>query len=251
MLSGIDGYFANCHLFKVDANQPIRSGTWQGARLRSKRPNALHKRARGLSIYSGRLAKESPRHLTHSHFHRPQKDTSVKTPFDSDIWTRMAIDVELDAIDWKILRELQDEGRMTNVELSRRVGISAPPCLRRVKRLEEAGIIKGYRALLNTQQLGFPVVAFCLIGLQHQSDAELKSFAEKAKTWSIVRRAWMVSGETDFLLHCVARDLTTFQTFVIEQLTSTPNVDTVRTALTIRQIKDEGLVAIGERNGSG
>jgi DNA-binding Lrp family transcriptional regulator len=156
----------------------------------------------------------------------------------------MPLDAELDTIDWKILRELQENGRITNVELSRRVGISAPPCLRRVKRLEDAGIIKGYRALLNSQQLGFPVVAFCLIGLQHQSDSELKAFAEKAKGWSVVRRAWMVSGETDFLLHCVARDLTSFQTFVIEELTSTPNVDTVRTALTIRQIKDEGLVSI-------
>jgi len=161
----------------------------------------------------------------------------------------MAIDADLDAIDWKILRELQQDGRITNVELSRRVGISAPPCLRRVKRLEDSGIIKGYRALLNTPLLGFPVVAFCLIGLQHQSDAELKAFAEKAKTWSIVRRAWMVSSETDFMLHCVAKDLSTFQTFVIEQLTSTSNVDTVRTALTIRQIKDQGLVAIGETDG--
>jgi DNA-binding Lrp family transcriptional regulator len=157
----------------------------------------------------------------------------------------MPFDAELDAIDWKILRELQDDGRITNVELSRRVGISAPPCLRRVKRLEDAGIIKGYRALLNTQELGFPVVAFCLIGLQHQSDAELKAFAEKAMAWPMVRRAWMVSGETDFLLHCVAKDLTSLQTFVIEELTSTPNVDTVRTALTIRQIKDEGLVGVG------
>jgi DNA-binding Lrp family transcriptional regulator len=157
----------------------------------------------------------------------------------------MPFDAELDAIDWKILRELQDDGRITNVELSRRVGISAPPCLRRVKRLEDAGIIKGYRALLNTQDLGFPVVAFCLIGLQHQSDAELKAFAEKAMAWPMVRRAWMVSGETDFLLHCVAKDLTSLQTFVIEELTSTHNVDTVRTALTIRQIKDEGLVGIG------
>jgi DNA-binding Lrp family transcriptional regulator len=152
----------------------------------------------------------------------------------------MPINADLDAIDWKILKELQDDGRITNVELSRRVGISAPPCLRRVKRLEEAGIIKGYRALLNTQQLGFPVVAFCLVGLQHQAEADLKAFAERAKAWAIVRRAWMVSGESDFLLHCVAPDLSTFQTFVIEELTSTPDVDTVRTALTIRQIKDEG-----------
>lgn len=151
---------------------------------------------------------------------------------------------DLDAIDWKILKELQDNGRITNVELSRRVGISAPPCLRRVKRLEDAGIVRGYRALLNSSGLGFDVVAFCLIGLQHQSDSELKAFAERTRKWPIVRRAWMVSGESDFMLHCVARDLSSFQTFVIEELTSVPNVDTVRTALTIRQVKDEGLVDI-------
>ena len=158
----------------------------------------------------------------------------------------MTLKADLDAIDWKILKELQADGRMTNVELSRRVGISAPPCLRRVKRLEETGIIRGYRALLNTRELGLGVVAFCLIGLNHQSDAELKAFAERTRKWPIVRRSWMVSGESDFILHCVASDLSEFQTFVIEDLTSSPNVDTVRTALTIRQVKDEGLVSIDE-----
>ena len=156
----------------------------------------------------------------------------------------MPFKADLDAIDWKILRELQGDGRMTNVELSRRVGISAPPCLRRVKRLEEAGIIRGYRALLDAPVLGMDVVAFCLVGLQHQSDAELKTFSEYTRGWPIVRGAWMVSGEFDFLLQCVASDLSKFQTFVSEILTSTPNVDTVRTALTIRQVKDEGIVAI-------
>src|SRR5690606_16581901 len=95
-----------------------------------------------------------------SHHHRERFSFSAGAapmPFKAD----------LDAIDWKILKELQDNGRMTNVELSRRVGISAPPCLRRVKRLEDAGIIRGYRALLDTRQLGFDVVAFCLIGLHH------------------------------------------------------------------------------------
>ncbi|EHK57432.1 MULTISPECIES: Lrp/AsnC family transcriptional regulator [Allomesorhizobium] len=156
----------------------------------------------------------------------------------------MPIKAELDAIDWKILRELQDEGRITNVELSRRIGISAPPCLRRVKRLEDAGIIRGYRALLNAPSLGMDVVAFCLVGLHHQAESELKAFAERTRGWPIVRQAWMVSGESDFLLHCVASDLGAFQSFVIEELTSSPNVDTVRTALTIRQVKDEGMVAI-------
>lgn len=152
--------------------------------------------------------------------------------------------VELDAIDWKILKELQNDGRMTNVELSRRVGISAPPCLRRVKRLEDAGLIRGYRALLDAAALGKGVVAFCLVGLRHHAESELRAFAELARGWPVVREAWMVSGESDFMLHCVASDLASFQTFVIETLTSAPNVDTVRTALTIRQIKDEGLVGI-------
>jgi DNA-binding Lrp family transcriptional regulator len=156
----------------------------------------------------------------------------------------MPLKTELDAIDWKILRELQDDGRMTNIELSRRVGISAPPCLRRVRRLEKSGVIRGYRALLDGPALGYSVVAFCLVGLQHQADGELKAFAERSRGWPLVREAWMVSGDSDFLLHCVAPDLATFQTFIVEELASAPNVDTVRTALTIRQVKDVGLIDI-------
>ena len=151
---------------------------------------------------------------------------------------------ELDAIDWKILKELQKEGRITNVELAARVGISAPPCLRRVKRLEESGIIRGYRAMLDAPALGQGVVAFCLIGLHHQADADIRAFAERCKSWPLVRQAWMMQGETDFLLQCVAPDLATFQDFVMEQLTAADNVDTVRTTLTIRQVKDEGTVDI-------
>lgn len=151
---------------------------------------------------------------------------------------------DLDATDWKILRELQNEGRMTNVELSRRVGISAPPCLRRVKRLEETGVIRGYRALLNAPLLGHDVVAFCLVGLHRQSEVDIRAFSELARSWPMVRQAWMMSGETDFILHCVARDLSSFQDFVLAGITAAPNVDTVRTALTIRQVKDDGLVAI-------
>ncbi|TWF54523.1 DNA-binding Lrp family transcriptional regulator [Neorhizobium alkalisoli] len=154
--------------------------------------------------------------------------------------------LELDAIDLKILRELQRDGRMTNVELSERVGISAPPCLRRVRKLEESGVIKGYRALLQAPALGYDLVAFCMVGLKHQSDATLKGFAAAMEGWSIVRQAWMVSGETDFLLQCVAENLASFQDFVIEGLTAMDNVDTVRTMLTIRQVKDAPVVEIRE-----
>ncbi|MDO9414753.1 Lrp/AsnC family transcriptional regulator [Pararhizobium sp.] len=151
---------------------------------------------------------------------------------------------DLDAIDIKILRELQADGRMTNVELSTRVGISAPPCLRRVRRLEETGIIEGYSAILNGPVLGLDLVAFCMVGLKHQSEANLKSFATATGGWPLVRQAWMVSGDSDFLLHCVAENLTAFQDFVIEVLTANEQVDTVRTMLTIRQVKRLGLVEI-------
>lgn len=152
--------------------------------------------------------------------------------------------VELDAIDIKILRELQRDGRMTNVELAERVGISAPPCLRRVRKLEEAGVVEGYHAMLNAPKLGFDIVAFCTVGLKRQSETNLKAFAASTTGWPLVRQAWMVSGESDFLLHCVAENLTQFQDFVIEVLTADEHVETVRTMLTIRQVKKIGLVEV-------
>lgn len=153
--------------------------------------------------------------------------------------------VELDAIDLKILRELQRDGRMTNVDLAEKVGISAPPCLRRVRKLEEAGVIEGYHAMLSAPKLGFDLVAFCMVGLKRQSEANLKAFAAATGNWPLVRQAWMVSGESDFLLNCVAENLTQFQDFVIDTLTADENVDTVRTMLTIRQVKRLGLVELG------
>lgn len=150
----------------------------------------------------------------------------------------------LDAIDFKILRELQRDGRMTNVELAERVGVSAPPCLRRVRKLEQSGVIEGYHAILNGPRLGYDLVAFCMIGLKHQSDSTLKAFAAATQGWTMVRQAWMVSGDSDFLLHCVAENLTSFQDFVIEVLTATENVDTVRTMLTIRQVKKVEMIEL-------
>ncbi|MGE0847399.1 MAG: Lrp/AsnC family transcriptional regulator [Flavobacteriaceae bacterium] len=146
----------------------------------------------------------------------------------------------LDRIDWQILKEMQSEGRITNVELARRVGISAPPCLRRVKALEEAGLIRGYRAILDGRQLGFDVTAYVMVSLHSQAESDLVAFEEQVKNWAIVRESYMVSGEVDFLLMCVAPDLRTFQSFVIDELTAAANVDSVRTMLTIRKSKDEG-----------
>ena len=147
----------------------------------------------------------------------------------------------LDAIDRRILHELQDDGRITNVELARRVGISAPPCLRRVRALEEAGYIKGYRALLDSKLLGYDITVFALVHLSSQADADLKQFEKFVRAQPLVRECWMLSGEIDFVLKCVAPDLKTFQAFV-EKLTSGPNVRNVKTSLTLRNSKDAAMV---------
>jgi DNA-binding Lrp family transcriptional regulator len=148
----------------------------------------------------------------------------------------------LDATDWRILRELQADGRITNIELARKVGISAPPCLRRVRALEAAGIIKGFTALLNEKALGFDVTAFAMIKLHSQAEADLIAFEKRAQSSPIVRDCYMLSGEIDFLLHCVAPDLSAFQDFIIHELTAAPNVASVKTSLVIRASKHtEGL----------
>jgi DNA-binding Lrp family transcriptional regulator len=151
----------------------------------------------------------------------------------------------LDATDWRILKELQANGRITNVELARKVGISPPPCLRRVRALEQAGMIAGYFAQLDEKMVGFEVIAFAMVGLHSQSEADLRAFENRVLAWPLVRECYMLSGETDFLLKCVAPDLTAFQDFVIEQLTAAANVASVKTTLIIRRVKFEPGVPIG------
>jgi DNA-binding Lrp family transcriptional regulator len=151
------------------------------------------------------------------------------------------VPARLDAIDRKILKELQADGRMTNVELARRVGISAPPCLRRVRALEEAGYVKGYRALLDEKKLGYEVAVFAMVHLASQAEADLNAFEMFVRTQPLVRECWMLSGEIDFVLKCVAPDLKTFQGFV-EKLTSAPNVRNVKTSLVLRNSKDAAMV---------
>ena len=145
----------------------------------------------------------------------------------------------LDPIDRKILAELQADGRMTNVELAKRVGISAPPCLRRVRTLEEAGYIRGYHADVDARELGFEVQVFAMVGLQSQAEADLVAFESRCRAWPLVRECHMLNGEVDFILKCVAPDLSTFQSFLTGQLTSADNVASVKTSLVIRGAKDE------------
>jgi DNA-binding Lrp family transcriptional regulator len=149
------------------------------------------------------------------------------------------VTTRLDPIDRKILSELQADGRMTNVELAKRVGISAPPCLRRVRTLEEAGLIRGYHAEVDARELGFEVQVFAMVGLDSQAEGELNAFEERCRNWPLVRECHMLNGEVDFILKCAAPDLSAFQSFLTGELLTTPNVASVKTSLVIRGAKDE------------
>jgi DNA-binding Lrp family transcriptional regulator len=164
--------------------------------------------------------------------------TNPKTISQIRIRGIMTGKVKLDSVDRQILGDLQDDGRMTNVDLAKRAGISAPPCLRRVRGLEDAGIIRGYHADLDPESLGYTVQVFAFVGLTSQAEADLQLFEEMVSSWPQVRECHMLMGETDFLLKIVAHDWDDFQKFLTTRLTPAPNVSHVKTALAIRSAKN-------------
>jgi len=145
--------------------------------------------------------------------------------------------IKLDLIDRQILHDLQEDGRITNVDLSKRAGISAPPCLRRVRALEDAAIIKGYHAAIDPDALGFSVQVFAFVGLTSQAESDLQDFERLVSLWPQVRECHMLMGEIDFFLKIVAHDWDDFQKFLTSHLTSAKNVSHVKTALSIRSTK--------------
>ncbi len=152
--------------------------------------------------------------------------------------------IKLDKIDRKILRDLQGNGRITNVELSKNSGISAPPCLRRVRALEESGFIKGYYARLSAQSLGYGLTVFVMIKLVSQAEGDLKQFEEACCALDLVRECHMLSGEVDFLLRVVAKDWDAYQQFLTEQLTTLDNIASVKTMPRVRSSKEDVGVPI-------
>ncbi len=152
--------------------------------------------------------------------------------------------IKLDKIDRKILRDLQSDGRMTNVDLAKRAGISAPPCLRRVRALEESGIIKSYHAYVDPVSVGFGITVFAQVKLVSQAETDLKKFEQKCNEWDMVRECHMLSGETDFLLRIVAKDWESYQEFLTNELTAADNVTSVKTMPLFRTSKYQPGVPI-------
>ncbi len=152
-----------------------------------------------------------------------------------------------DRIDRQILELLQDDGRMTNVDLAERVGLTAPPCLRRVRALEEQGAIRGYHASLDAATLGYPITVFALVSLRSQAEQDLAAFEVYIETIPEVRECHMLNGEIDFILKIVATDLKAFQEILTTHLTPAPNVASVKTSLTIRTAKNlPGIPVLAE-----
>ena len=144
----------------------------------------------------------------------------------------------LDEIDRRLLASLQDDGRMTNVDLATTVGLTPPPCLRRVRALEESGVIRGYHADLDGSKLGYTITVFAMVSLKSQAEPDLKAFEAHVATLEPVRECHMLNGEIDFILKVVARSLQEFQSFLTSSLTTAPNVASVKTSLTIRTAKN-------------
>jgi DNA-binding Lrp family transcriptional regulator len=157
--------------------------------------------------------------------------------------------VKLDRIDLRILRELQKDGRMTNVELAKRVGISAPPCLRRVRALEEAGYIKGYHADIAADKLGYGVTVFTLVSLNNHAESDLWNFAKMVEAMPNVRECHMMTGDADFIIKVVAEDWESFQKFLTHDLAGAPNVAHVKSAPAMQRTKYEPGVPIDDKNG--
>lgn len=157
---------------------------------------------------------------------------------------------KLDRIDLRILRELQKDGRMTNVDLAQRVGISAPPCLRRVRALEESGYIRGYHADVASDKLGFGITVYTLVSLTNHAESDLQNFAKLAESWPQVRECYMMTGDSDFLIKIVAEDWEAFQKFLTHQLAGSPNVAHYKSAPAMQRTKFEPGVPIDDKNGA-
>ena len=143
---------------------------------------------------------------------------------------------DLDEIDRRILASLQAHARLRNVELAEQVGLSASPCLRRVKRLEETGVIRGFATLVDPEAVGLPVSVFVQVTLERQAEAALEAFESHITEWPEVMECYLMTGDADYLLRVVAADLTAYQEFLMNKLTRVEGVASIKSSFALRRI---------------
>ena len=145
--------------------------------------------------------------------------------------------MKLDQIDHAILRYLQEDARITNADLAEKVGLSPTPCLRRLRRLETEGIIKGYHAELNREALGVNVTVIILVKLEREDDNTLREFEAAIKKRPEVMECYLMTGDADYLLRVVVPDLDAYQRFLMERLTRVPGVASIKSSFALRQVR--------------
>ena len=143
----------------------------------------------------------------------------------------------LDSYNRRILRELQASGRLSNVDLADRVGLSPSPCLARVRQLEEAGIIRGYVGLVDPERIGPSLSVFIHITLERQSEKALDVFEKTVSELPEVMECYLMTGDADYLLRVVVTDAVALKDFILEKLSTTPGVANIRSSFSLKQVK--------------
>ena len=144
---------------------------------------------------------------------------------------------ELDAIDRKILRALQANGKISIGELAEKVGLSPSPCARRVRLLEKTGIVKGYAAIVDQKKVGLPISAFASIKLERQREEDLDRFEEAVSRWPEVLDCYLMTGQRDYLMRIVVANLDAYERFIKDKLTRLENVASIETSFALGQVK--------------
>ena len=152
---------------------------------------------------------------------------------------------DLDAIDRKILRALQDDGKMSMGDLAEHVGLSPSPCARRVRLMEQAGVIKGYAAIVDQKKVGLPISAFASIKLERQREEDLDRFEDTVSRWPEVLDCYLMTGQRDYLMRVVAADLEAYERFIKDKLTRLDNIASIETSFALGQVKRSETVPIG------
>lgn len=143
---------------------------------------------------------------------------------------------ELDGIDQRILSQLQGNARLSNVDLADAVGLSPSPCLRRVRALEEEGVIKGYAALIDQEAVGLPVSVFVMVSLERQIEHALDQFEDRIRALPEVMECYLMTGDSDYLLRVVTRDLRAYEAFLMTHLTKFPGVSSIKSSFALKQV---------------
>ena len=154
-------------------------------------------------------------------------------------------DIDLDAIDRRILDRLQENGRVSNVELANDVGISSSPCWRRVRELEKRGVISGYVALVDAAAVGLPVSVFVQVTLERQIEAALETFEAAVKERPEVMECYLMTGDADYLLRVVVSDLPTYEAFLKDHLTRIPGIANIKSSFALNQVKYRTSLPLG------